>query len=330
MRIEYDGAWYHVMNRGLERRNIFVHDDDRKGFLDLLKEISHLFSVEIHAFSLMDNHYHLLIHTPTAGLSRSLRHLNGVYTQKFNKRHGRDGPLFRGRYKAILVNEDEYLTELVRYIHLNPVEAGFCKHPKDHPWTSHRYYLRNKKDFDWLKTAEVLTRFGRRENLARRKMNEFVLAGLEKKTREEIEKPGLGIIGNKGFKEWVLANFISAEKKADREMGFKNRWKKISLTYSQILQDICFVYNVNPSELRRVGQGRYNEARQMAIYQLRNLLGMPHKEIAAITGAENEYSVALAFYRFKKRRGKDQRIKKISREVEQLIRRRDGNDNDSE
>ena len=190
----------------------------------------------------MDNHYHLLIHTPTAGLSRALRHLNGVYTQRFNKRHGRDGPLFRGRYKAILVNEDEYLTELVRYIHLNPVEAGLCRHPKDHPWTSHRYYLRRKKDFEWLKTDGVLARFGRKENRARRKLDEFVSAGLEKKTRKEIENPGLGMIGSKGFKEWVLTNFVSDKKKKDREIGFKSRWKRTSLRHTQILKDVCFVY----------------------------------------------------------------------------------------
>lgn len=321
LRIEFDGAWYHVMNRGLERRDIFIHDYDRKLFFDLLKDISQLFSVEVHAFSLMDNHYHLLIHTPTAGLSRALRHLNGVYTQKFNKSHGRDGPLFCGRYKAILVNEDEYLTELVRYIHLNPVEAGLCHHPKDHPWTSHRHYLSNKRGFEWLKTDEVLSHFGRKENLARRKLNEFVLMGLEKKTREKIENPGLGIIGNKDFKEWVLGNFVSAKKKEDREIGFKNRWKRTSLKYSQILRDICFVYHVAPSDIKRLGQGRYNEARQMAIYQLRNLLGMPHKEIATVTGTENEYAVALAYHRFKKRQEKDRRIKKLSKEVEQIIRR---------
>ena len=102
LRIEYPGAFYHVMNRGQFRRNIFVEDKGRQSFLDLLADITRLWKVEIYAYCLIDNHYHLLLSTPTGGLSRAMRHLDGIYTQKFNRVHHRDGPLFRGRYKAIL------------------------------------------------------------------------------------------------------------------------------------------------------------------------------------------------------------------------------------
>ena len=101
LRIEYDGAWYHVMNRGGERCLTFVDKRDSEQFLEWLKEITLAFSIQIHAFSLMPNHYHLLIHTPKAGLSRAMRHLNGIYTQRFNSLHGRDGPLFKGREKGV-------------------------------------------------------------------------------------------------------------------------------------------------------------------------------------------------------------------------------------
>lgn len=120
LRIEYPGAYYHVMNRGQSRRNIFMEDKGRQSFLDLLADIARLWKVEIFAYCSMDNHYHLLLSTPTGELSRPMRHLNGIYTQKFNRVHHRDGPLFRGRYKAILIDAEEYFLSVVRYIHKNP------------------------------------------------------------------------------------------------------------------------------------------------------------------------------------------------------------------
>src|SRR3989338_3365696 len=174
LRIEFDGAWYHVMHRGLGRKNIFLSDKDHSTFLEILGETSETFKIEIHAYSLMDNHYHLLIHTPQAGLSRAMRHINGVYTQKFNWHHRTDGPLFRGRYRALLVDDDEYLLQLVRYIHLNPVKAGLCENPLDHKWTSHRSYHREKSRPSWLVKEEVLNRFGSHENQALKEMHRFV------------------------------------------------------------------------------------------------------------------------------------------------------------
>jgi REP element-mobilizing transposase RayT len=103
LRIEYPGAYYHVVNRGQSRRNIFIKDKGRQTFLDLLADMARLWKVEIYAYCLMENHYHLLLSTPTGALSRPMRHLDGIYTQKFNRVHHRDGPLFRGRYKAILI-----------------------------------------------------------------------------------------------------------------------------------------------------------------------------------------------------------------------------------
>ena len=123
LRIQYPNAFYHVMNRGLGRQRIFLNDDDYSVFLETLKESSRYCNVRIVSYCFMSNHYHLLVQTPSANLNRMMRHLNGVYTQRFNKMHRSDGPLFRGRYKAILVQEDEYLTHLIRYIHLNPITA---------------------------------------------------------------------------------------------------------------------------------------------------------------------------------------------------------------
>ena len=124
LRIEYSGAWYHVMNRGAGHREIYSDDVSRRRFLMLLDDINERYDVEIHAWCLMSNHYHLLVCTPKPNLGRAMRHVDGVYAQWWNRHRGTDGPLFRGRYKAILVDSNSYLLQLSRYIHRNPLEAN--------------------------------------------------------------------------------------------------------------------------------------------------------------------------------------------------------------
>jgi len=120
LRIEFPGAWYHIMNRGRRYEDIFSGPKDYQAFVELLKDSSSAWNLRVAAYCLMPNHYHLLVQSPYGNISRCMRHLNGVYTQSYNRRHKCDGPLFRGRYKSILVSADNYLLQLVRYIHNNP------------------------------------------------------------------------------------------------------------------------------------------------------------------------------------------------------------------
>jgi len=99
-----------------------------------------MWAIRVHAYSLMPDHYHLVVETPRGNVSRAMRHLDGVYTQRYNRAHGSDGTLLRGRYQAILIDKDSYLLQVVRYLQLNPVQAKIVREPGDHPWTSHRYY----------------------------------------------------------------------------------------------------------------------------------------------------------------------------------------------
>ena len=145
LRIQYPDAWYHLMNRGRRREEVYADASDYSAFIDLLRDASEIFNVRIAAYCLMSNHYHLLIQTPDGNISRFMRHVNGVYTQSFNKRHGLDGPLFRGRYKSILIDQDSYLLELVRYIHRNPFDSGLENAFGQYPWSSHRGYVSNAK-----------------------------------------------------------------------------------------------------------------------------------------------------------------------------------------
>ena len=138
LRIEFEGAVYHVTSRGDERRGIFLDDADRDAFLEVLSDVVGRFGWLCHAYCLMTNHYHLLIETPDANLSRGMRHLNGVYTQRFNRTHERVGHVMQGRFKSILVDKDNYLLELARYVVLNPVRAKMVRSVRDWKWSSYR------------------------------------------------------------------------------------------------------------------------------------------------------------------------------------------------
>ncbi len=129
LRIEFAGALYHVTSRGDGREVIFLGDEDRHRFLDVLSDLVHDFNWAVHAYCLMDNHYHLLIQTPEGNLSKGMRHLNGVYTQRLNRRHGRVGHVFQGRYKAIIVQKESYLLELARYVVLSQSSYGAHSRP---------------------------------------------------------------------------------------------------------------------------------------------------------------------------------------------------------
>ena len=156
-RIEYEHAFYHVMNRGRGRQLIFHDKRYYEAFESTLSEANQRFQCVIHAYCLMGNHYHLLLETPNANLSRVMRHINGVYTQRYNRLKKTDGPLFRGRFKAILVDSDSYLLPLTRYIHRNPVDM---KRPivsslEEYPWSSYLAYIGKAKSPIWLERGMV-------------------------------------------------------------------------------------------------------------------------------------------------------------------------------
>ena len=131
LRLEFAGALYHVTSRGDRLEDIYNSDEDREAFLEVLAEVCARYNWKCHAYCLMSNHYHLLVETPDANLSKGMRHLNGVYTQRFNREHKEAGHLFQGRYKAILVDKKNYLLELARYIVLNPVRAEMVRVAED-------------------------------------------------------------------------------------------------------------------------------------------------------------------------------------------------------
>jgi putative transposase len=202
LRIEYPGAWYHVMNRGVCRREVFHAEEYAQLFYELLDEIHKRYQIEIHAYCLMGNHYHLCIRTPIANLGKAMRQLNGVFTQRYNNLVKGDGPLFRGRYKAILVEEENYFLTLTRYIHLNPVEAGIVEDPRDYRWSSYRQLFTITKKPTWLYFNETLKYFGASDPVSG--YEKFVLEGTDIETKSFFNKKNpFPILGSKKFIEQI-------------------------------------------------------------------------------------------------------------------------------
>jgi len=159
VRIEFEGALYHVTSRGDRREAIYEDDADRVAFLGVVESVAETFNWVCHAYCQMTNHYHLVIETPDGNLSKGMRQLNGVYTQLLNRKYARVGHLFQGRYKAILVDADAHLLELTRYVVLNPVRAGMVVSPGDWRWSSYLDMIGARKSPNWLATDGLLAQF---------------------------------------------------------------------------------------------------------------------------------------------------------------------------
>lgn len=200
LRIEFAGALYHVTARGNAQCDIYLNDDDRIKFLALLNNTCNRYNWYCHAYCLMSNHYHLLIETRDASLSKGMKYLNGTYTQSFNRQNNRVGHVFQGRYKAILVQKESYLLELARYIVLNPVRARMVREAKDWPWSSYRATAGYTLPEPCLITDWVLSTYGRTRKRARQRYREFVQEGKNQPSPWESLKNQI-YLGNDAFVE---------------------------------------------------------------------------------------------------------------------------------
>jgi REP element-mobilizing transposase RayT len=224
LRIEFGGAIYHVTSRGDRREAIFVTDADRHQWLDLLGEVCERFNWRCHSYCLMDNHYHLLVETVEGNLSAGMRQLNGVYTQRHNRAHGRVGHVFQGRFKAIIVQRDSYLLELARYVVLNPVRAGICASPGKWPWSSYRSTVGEAEAPVWLETRWLLAQFGLSPAKALAAYIDHVQAGVGLPSMWTAVQDQL-CIGDAGFADQLRAS-LSHRHASDPEITHLQRRPK--------------------------------------------------------------------------------------------------------
>jgi REP element-mobilizing transposase RayT len=203
LRIQYAEAVYHVTSRGNARRPIFKDDKDRGMLLNILEEVNDRYHWLCHAYCLMSNHYHLVIETPDGNLSKGMRHLNGVYTMRFNRHHGSVGHVFQGRYKAILVQKESHLLEVCRYVVLNPVRAKVVEIPERWRWSSYRATAGIEKAHLCLSTDWVLGQFGSKKRIAEKRYRGFVTDGIGGHGIWENVK-GQSILGERDFVDRLI------------------------------------------------------------------------------------------------------------------------------
>ena len=315
LRIQYPDAWYHVMNRGRRGEKIFVTKEDYWSFVNLLEELNEVFNVNISAYCLMANHYHLLIQTPDANLSRSMRHLNGVYTQRFNKRHGCDGQLFRGRYKSIVVESDSYALELIRYIHRNPLETGLVDNLKKYQWNTHKIYLSNANKWKWLHKDYILKLFSKSKPESIRLYKQFVLKETPKEINQIFARRNLpAILGSKSFVDWIKDKFFNP-------INFEEipETKRLAPDIDKVKHAVCKAYNVKERKLYVTRRGYFNEPRNVAIYMMRHSRNDTLKEIGKQFGIEKYSTVSSIIervkYEMRVEKGFKERVQKIAETI---------------
>jgi len=293
LRIIYPNACYHVMNRGARRQQIFKNDHHRTIFIDLLQECCKIFNIKIYAYCLMDNHYHLLLSTPEANLPRAMRHLNGVYTQTYNRLMKKDGSLFRGRYHAKLVDEDCYRLLLTRYIHLNPVDAGIVKNPEEYRWSSYRAYLGFTKKYHWLSINTIIEQLRESISLSNIKsyqdyVEKYSFDEMNNFTSTKFITP---IIGSAAFKEKVLKKIDSADIKS-----FSSDINQIKTIPSIdfIMKHVSSFYQIDYTTLINGKSGTKNLPKLIFIYICNKEFGHNLNAIAKFVGFSRYESVSAA------------------------------------
>jgi REP element-mobilizing transposase RayT len=214
LRIEFPGALYHVTSRGNARAPIFLGDPDRHLFLDVTRAVIERYGWLCHAYCLMTNHYHLVLETPEANLARGMRQLNGLYTQRFNRRHDRVGHILQGRYNGVLVERESHLLELARYVVLNPVRAGMVRAAEDYRWSSLRAVLGLAPVPRWLTRRALLAPFA-----SPARYLEFVREGVAAKSPWAALRGS--VLGSEGFARRLGERL--GEKAGEREIPRRDR-----------------------------------------------------------------------------------------------------------
>lgn len=289
-RIHFTGAVYHVILRGNAGQDIFYDAADRSRFFLLLQQGTVRFGHRIHAFCLMTNHIHLALQVGEVPLARIMQNLGFRYTQFVNLRHGRKGHLFQGRYKALLIDVDAYLLELVRYLHLNPVRAGMVVHPDVYPWSSHHAYL-GRQPIPWLTTGWVLSQFSGRCQDAISRYRLFIDEGLLEGHRREFHRGTFEgrILGDDTFIDEVM---VQTEETIQYHP-----------TLDAVLAAVCQAYDLAETDLASSSRARpVAEARAVSALLVRETPGLILVELAKRLG-QDASSISQAARRL------DERIK---------------------
>ncbi len=295
LRVEYPGAYYHVINRGNNQEKIFKNDRDKEKFLEYLGKANELFSIIIHTYCLMSNHFHLLVETPEPNLSIAMQWINGSYATYFNRKGGRHGHLFQGRFKAILIDADTHLKHLSRYIHLNPVRAKMVPTPSKYQWSSYSAFIGKLKIPQFLETDWLLSSFGKGKKEAKRNYKDFV-EGADIKTLENPNRQVTEgfILGDLDFVNWVKETFLSSRQDEKEIPQLKKLKPKVQL--ETIVKSVCEEFACNQEQIITKGRKK-NKAREVAIHLARDLSGRSCKDLGLYFGGVSGALITIMYNR---------------------------------
>ena len=281
LRIEFKGALYHILSRGNEQRNIFFGDDDYRIFLGVLEEMSERFEVDIFAYVLMSNHYHLLIRTNQDNLSKSMQWVGTTYTRRFNLKHFRSGHLFQGRFKSILVQNDAYLMQLSCYIHRNPLRAGLVKRLADYRWSSYRTYAYKASHTKWLNKDLILSQCNGEDSYKAYRKRVQKYSEEDSKIFEDL-RHGI-VFGTRRYLNSITKKYLKNE--SDVELPQLNRIIK-DKDPAKLLKRAAKVINYNLTKLSqsdRIPQKDIQD-RDILLYFLRETGLYTNKQIGELFG----------------------------------------------
>ena len=318
LRIEYPGAFYHVIHRGNAGEAIFRSKRDREKFLENVAKAVERFGINVHTYCLMTNHYHFLVETPEPNLSRAVQWINVSYAAYFNRKRDRIGHLFQGRFKSILVDADEYLKHLSRYIHLNPLRANMVEQLLSYPWSSYPVFAGKAKAPDWLEVDWLLSLFGKSRKKACAAYRRFV-EGVEPAKVEDPEKDVVGgfILGSVAFVNWVKDTYLS-ERSGEKEIPQLKELKP-KLTPDDVVAAVCEEFGCDTETIVRKGRKR-NTARDVAIYLARDLTGVSGISLGDYFGNISGAGVTVRYTHVAKAISGNRRLRgRISRIKERII-----------
>lgn len=317
IRIEYPDAYYHITSRGNAREKIFQTHQDYDGFLKVLALGVEKYNINLIGFVLMPNHYHLIIQTPRGNLSAFMRYLNGNYTQQYNRNHKRVGHVLQGRYKGILVEDDSYLLELIRYVHLNPCRAKIVDKVDQYKYSSHQAIIDQKKRKEWGKwydAVAILEQFGSSEKQATEKYREYLADGLRGTQDSPLKQAHFGfILGSESLVIWVQKNFL--EKKEDRELLGLRKIQEV-IKPEMIIRTVANKMKVSEECIvtQKRGRSAQNPARGLAMFLIHKNCEMTQRDMGRLFGGISNIGVSVALRRFEgllKTGNLDEELKRI-------------------
>lgn len=316
LRVEHEGAVYHILSRGNKAECIFQENADKEYFLQVLRQAAVKYGIEAYAYCIMGNHYHLLMGVPLGLLSKVMHMIQSSFGSYMTRERKWIGHVFAGRYKSLCVEKEEYLLELSRYIHLNPVRAGLVKSPGEYAWSSYRYYAGMEKKPEWIHMEWLLQEYGTTYTIAQRKYREFIGAGIITSALFPSDRVvGQAVLGTKKFIGKVVKGMTKGTELKDVT---SKRFYSKGIDLDDLYRAVCRYYRI-----KEIVKGRKGGcSRDMFVYLAKRQTAAMNAEIGQRAGGITFTAVAQRYARTVQKLTQDGKaMKQWEKEVVDILSR---------